>query len=104
MDWTAIYPFWFGVLKSDRYGDVWDFWFGGGPEIDEEIVRRFSAAYSDAFAGKVSAWADATRRAVSQILLSGRFPRNMFRGDERSFENDHLAPLVRVMVKNDRTG
>ncbi len=44
MDWTAIYPF----------------WFGGGPEIDEEIVRRFSAAYSDAFAGKVSASADAT--------------------------------------------
>jgi len=44
VDWTAIYPF----------------WFGGGPEIDEEIVRRFSAAYSDAFAGKVSASADAT--------------------------------------------
>ena len=88
VDWTAIYPL----------------WFGGGPEIDEEIVRRFSAAYSDAFAGKVSAWADATRRAVSRILLSDRFPRNMFRGDERSFESDHLAPLAGVMVKNDRTG
>ena len=88
VDWTAIYPL----------------WFGGGPEIDEEIVRRFSAAYSDAFAGKVSAWADTNRRAVSRILLPDRFPRNLFRCDERSFENDHLATLAGVMVKKDRTG
>ncbi|HCH57597.1 MAG TPA: hypothetical protein DEV64_10970 [Rhodospirillaceae bacterium] len=38
------------------------------------------------------------------MLLSDRFLRNMFRGDERSFESDHLAPLAGVMVKNDRTG
>jgi len=88
VNWTAIYPF----------------RFGGGPEIDEEIARGFSAAYSDAFAGKVSAWADTNRRAVSRILLPDRFPRNMVWGDERSFENDYLATLAGVMVKNDRTG
>ena len=103
MDWTAIYHFWFGEPKADRYGDVWDFWFSGGPEINEEIVRRFSAAYSDAVAGKLFAWADATRSAVSRILLLDQFPRNMFPGDERSLENDHLAPLPGVTAKNDRT-
>ena len=64
----------------------------------------WTAIYPFWSAGIVSAWADATRRAVSRILLSDRFPRNMFRGDERSFESDHLAPLAGVMVKNDRTG
>ncbi|MGB0629232.1 MAG: DUF924 family protein [Alphaproteobacteria bacterium] len=91
MDWSEVYGFWFGEPGTESHGDVREFWFGGGSEVDEEIVRRFAGLYSGAAAGRFDHWAADPHGALSLILLLDQFPRNMFRGDARSFATDHLA-------------
>ena len=91
MTWSEVYEFWFGAPGSDTHGKVRDFWFGGGPETDAEIIERFSQTHEDAISGRLESWTTEPRGAVSLILVLDQFPRNMFRGDARSFASDHLA-------------
>lgn len=91
MTWSDVYEFWFGAPGSDTHGEVRDFWFGGGPEVDTEIIKRFSQTYEDAISGRLESWAVEPRGAVSLIIVLDQFPRNMFRGDARSFASDGLA-------------
>ena len=90
-NWSQVYDFWFGEPGSIYHGEVRDFWFGGGAEFDEEIAGRFSETYADAVAGRLDGWFADPRGAVSLIVVLDQFPRNMFCGDPRSFEYDHLA-------------
>ncbi len=91
MTWSDVYEFWFGSPGSEGHGMARDFWFGGGPEIDAEIVRRFAKTYEEAISGRLESWFAEPRGAVSLIIVLDQFPRNMFRGSARSFASDHLA-------------
>jgi len=90
-DWREIYDYWFGAPGADGHGDVREFWFGGGPSVDSEIQERFSGHYERAIAGEFEDWKSGAQSAVSLIILLDQFPRNMFRGDPRSFAADSMA-------------
>lgn len=91
MDWHDIYDFWFGAPGGAGHGDVREFWFGGGPSVDDEIRERFLGHYERAAAGDLGGWTDAPQSSVALIVLLDQFPRNIFRGDRRSFAADPLA-------------
>jgi uncharacterized protein (DUF924 family) len=89
--WREIYEFWFGKPNSHGHGDVREFWFGAGLSVDEEIRQRFLGHYESAAAGQLGHWKDEARSWITLIVLLDQFPRNIFRGDKRSFATDPLA-------------
>ncbi len=90
-DWREIYSFWFGEPGSDDHGAVREMWFRGGPEVDEEIRRRFATDYERAAAGEYADWKRERYSAMALVVLLDQFPRNMFRGTARAFAADPLA-------------
>ena len=69
-------------------------WFNKDPAFDEEIRRRFLATHEAAAAGKLRGWEDNAQGALALLILLDQFPRNMFRGDARTFATDPLARAV----------
>jgi uncharacterized protein (DUF924 family) len=82
--------------------EIITFWRGAGPDrwyekdaaFDEEIRRRFLKAHETAAAGKLTAWETSAEGALALLILLDQFPRNMFRGQARSFATDALARAV----------
>jgi uncharacterized protein (DUF924 family) len=66
-------------------------WYAGGAELDDTIRARFLTLWESARAGKLSRWLGSPEGLFAFILLTDQFPRNMFRGDGRSFATDALA-------------
>jgi uncharacterized protein (DUF924 family) len=79
--------------------DVLAFWRDAGPDkwftrddaFDAEIREKFLATYEAAAAGKLSAWEGSAEDTVALMIVLDQFPRNMFRGDARTFAADPLA-------------
>ena len=71
-------------------------WFGGGDELDQRIRDRFLPAWEAAMEGRLGLWLTTPREALAYVILLDQFPRNMFRGDARSFASD---PLARAAAK-----
>lgn len=90
-DWHEIYDFWFGAPDSDDHGNARKFWFVSGPSVDREIRDRFLGLYERAVDGELANWKSQARSGVSLVVLLDQFPRNIFRGDRRSFAADPLA-------------
>jgi uncharacterized protein (DUF924 family) len=82
--------------------DVVAFWREAGPKrwfekdlaFDQEIRERFLATHEDAADGKHTAWENSAEGALALLILLDQFPRNMFRGEARSFATDPLARAV----------
>jgi uncharacterized protein (DUF924 family) len=90
-EWREIYDYWFGAPESSRRGDVREFWFASSPETDLEIRERFIDQHRRAAAGQFQDWKSDAKSWVALILLLDQVPRNIFRGDSRSFAADPLA-------------
>lgn len=90
-EWREIYDFWFGAPGSDGHGDVREFWFASTPEIDREMKARFLDQYHRAAAGEFDSWKSDARGWVALIVLLDQVPRNVFRGDGKSFAADPVA-------------
>jgi uncharacterized protein (DUF924 family) len=79
--------------------DVLAFWRGAGPEkwfkkdeaFDAEVAARFLAAYEHAVRGELSAWETTPDGALALAILLDQLPRNMFRGQARTYAADALA-------------
>ena len=71
-----------------------DRWFTKDAAFDEQIRGRFSDTYEAAAAGKLSGWEHSAQDALALLILLDQFPRNMFRGDARTFATDPLARAV----------
>lgn len=80
--------------------DVLTFWFHDidpklrfqkNLQFDEQIRERFLPTYQDVAAGKTAAWRETPEGRLAEVIVLDQFPRNMFRGTERSFESDELA-------------
>jgi uncharacterized protein (DUF924 family) len=69
-------------------------WFRPPPGFDDEVRRRFLAAYEDAAAGGLDGWAATADGALALVVLLDQMPRNMFRGQARSFATDDKALAV----------
>jgi uncharacterized protein (DUF924 family) len=72
----------------------YDRWFKKDTAFDDEIRTRFLAAHEAAAAGKLAGWEQNAEGALALLILLDQFPRNMFRGDARTFATDPLARAV----------
>ncbi len=66
-------------------------WYRAEDEVDDEIRARFLAAWEDARDGRRDFWLNGPRGTLAFLILTDQFPRNMFRGDPRSFATDARA-------------
>ncbi|WFU17563.1 DUF924 family protein [Bradyrhizobium sp. CB3481] len=82
--------------------DILAFWRDAGPArwyerddaFDAELRRRFLALWQKASAGDLSSWEASDDGALALVIVLDQFPRNMFRGDARTYASDALAREV----------
>jgi uncharacterized protein (DUF924 family) len=82
--------------------DILAFWRDAGPDrwykrddaFDAELRRRFLALWQNASAGELSSWETSDDGALALVIVLDQFPRNMFRGDARTYASDGLAREV----------
>ncbi|NOJ40183.1 DUF924 family protein [Bradyrhizobium australiense] len=82
--------------------DILAFWREAGPDrwytrddaFDAEVRRRFLGLWQTAAAGELSSWETSDDGALALVIVLDQFPRNMFRGDARTYVSDHLAREV----------
>lgn len=88
-----VLSFWFGALDGDGLpdGPTRARWFGGGESFDAEIHDRFAGLVATAQAGGLEAWAASPDALLGLVLVLDQFPRNLYRGDGRSFASDARA-------------
>ena len=65
-----------------------------GPGLRLRGRVRFFAAWQSAAAGKLSRWEDTPEGALALTIVLDQFPRNMFRGERRTYEADAMALAV----------
>ena len=83
-------------------GEILAFWREAGPDrwykkdgaFDDEVRRRFLGLWHEAAAGKLSSWEASDDGALALVIVLDQFPRNMFRGDPRTYASDALAREV----------
>ncbi|MGD9863562.1 MAG: DUF924 family protein [Pseudodonghicola sp.] len=66
-------------------------WYAQDDALDETIRQRFAAAWEGARTGRFSLWLTYPSGVLAYVILTDQFPRNMFRGDGRSFATDRAA-------------
>lgn len=71
-----------------------DHWYEARDDMDIAIRERFLPLWEDARLGRLRVWPNTARGALACIVVMDQFPRNMFRGDARSFATDPLALAV----------
>jgi uncharacterized protein (DUF924 family) len=78
-------------------------WFGGAPETDEQIRRRFEPWVGQAAEGRLSAWEASAESCLALILLLDQFTLNIYRDQAKSFElNDLALPIaLRALERGD---
>lgn len=82
--------------------DILAFWRDAGPDrwyrrddaFDAEVRRRFLDLWRQAAAGDLSSWQANDDGALALVIVLDQFPRNMFRGDIRTYASDALAREV----------
>ncbi|MBD0335634.1 MAG: DUF924 domain-containing protein [Cyanobacteria bacterium Co-bin13] len=89
----AILNFWFGdpALPNSEYGQQRQVWFKKDPAFDETLRDHFLADYERAAAGQLNDWQAQPHSCLALIVLLDQLPRNLFRGDPRSFATDGQA-------------
>lgn len=66
-------------------------WYSGESEIDTAIRGQFLTDWENARAGAHTNWLGSAQGQLAFLILTDQFPRNMFRGDGRSFATDPMA-------------
>ncbi len=69
-------------------------WYAVDEALDARVRARFQGAWERARAGGLDGWREAARGRLALLILLDQFPRNMFRGDARSFATDARALAV----------
>ena len=86
-----VLDFWFGREGEPGYGEFRRAWFQKDPEFDRRIRYRFESLYAEAAAGELDDWKEEARSCLALVILLDQFPRNMYRGDPRTYATDRLA-------------
>jgi uncharacterized protein (DUF924 family) len=69
-------------------------WYTKDEAFDAEVRRRFLELWEAARAGELAAWEETDDGALALVIVLDQFPRNIFRGDARSFSTDDEARAV----------
>jgi uncharacterized protein (DUF924 family) len=75
-----------------------DGWYDSSSALDQEIRDRFETAWVNAAEGSYGLWLTYPSGALAYIILLDQFPRNMFRGEARSFATDAVALAASKMA------
>lgn len=81
-----VLDFWTGLEPKD--------WYNGDAALDQAITDRFRDAWEQANRGELTHWASCPDGMLAYVILTDQFPRNMFRGDARSFATDARARAI----------
>ncbi len=73
-------------------------WYNPTDELDQTIRTRFGAALQAAIDGSFGLWLTYPSGTLAYLILTDQMPRNMFRGEGRAFETDHLARAAAKMA------
>jgi len=71
-----------------------DRWYKKDDAFDAEVRRRYLDLWHEAAEGKLAAWEASDDGALALTIVLDQFPRNMFRGDARTYASDALAREV----------
>ena len=86
-DWRSdILKFWFGLEPEQ--------WWRGPPELDHRIRQQFLKLWAEKRQLPADRFLDDSLTALAAVILFDQFPRNMFRGQPRSFAADAKALAV----------
>jgi uncharacterized protein (DUF924 family) len=97
-----ILAFWYGKPTAADYGRYRKAWFTKDDSFDAQIRQQFLSDYEKAAAGDYAHWSDPPRSAVALLLLLDQLPRNLFRGEARSFATDDQAlAITKQLVDTD---
>jgi uncharacterized protein (DUF924 family) len=69
-------------------------WYEKDDAFDAEVRRRWLDLWHGAAARELSAWEASDDGALALTIVLDQFPRNMFRGDVRTYATDALAREV----------
>ncbi|MEO8890345.1 MAG: DUF924 family protein, partial [Coleofasciculaceae cyanobacterium] len=86
-----ILDFWFGTPDDADYGQQRKIWFKKNPEFDQKVRSLFTSQYQQAATSQLDDWKTSPQGCLALIILLDQFPRNMFRGQPKSFATDSLA-------------
>ncbi len=86
----AVLDFWLGdgLTLGWPSDDRSKLWFGGGPQLDEQIRNQFGHQVRQALAGELLAWAHQPLSRLALVILLDQFTRNVFRGQAEAFSGD----------------
>jgi uncharacterized protein (DUF924 family) len=68
-----------------------DRWYEKDDAFDNEVRRRYLDLWQRAAAGELSSWEASDDGALALTIVLDQFPRNMFRGEARTYASDALA-------------
>ncbi|MGY3442502.1 MULTISPECIES: DUF924 family protein [unclassified Bradyrhizobium] len=71
-----------------------DRWYTRDDAFDADIRSRFLATWQKAAGGGLSSWETSDQGTLALTIVLDQFPRNLFRGDARTFSSDALAREV----------
>jgi uncharacterized protein (DUF924 family) len=68
-----------------------DKWFEKDPAFDAEVAARFAGLWGTAAEGGLAPWEETPEGALALVIVLDQFPRNMFRGEARTYSTDAAA-------------
>ena len=90
---SAITTFWLSDSRDgpDRALARHDWWYDGGPAVDEEIRVRFGDLVPRACERELMDWRYTPNGALALVLLLDQFTRNLCRGTPGAYSGDRCA-------------
>lgn len=74
--------------------DVVPHWFAKDPAFDRRVEERLLPDHERAAAGALDSWQASAEGCLALCMLLDQVPRNLFRGDPRSYATDAKARAV----------
>lgn len=89
-----VLAFWFGAPDDGGVFPFRDIWFEKSDAFDAQIADQFKADYERAARGGLDTLMATAEACLALVILLDQFPRNMFRGEARSYATDEKARRV----------
>lgn len=94
-----VLDFWFGTPDAAIWNTSRREWFTKRDAFDATVRDTFLPTWQGAHEGAPDDWSATPEGTCARLILLDQFPRNMFRGDPRSFATDAQAQaLARRML------
>src|ERR1043165_2264435 len=72
----------------------YDKWYAREDAFDAAVRDKFMPTYEAAATGRLSSWEATADGALALCIVLDQFPRNIFRGDPRTYASDEAARAV----------